>query len=74
MAVAVVTHDVNLASLYSDRVALLRGGRLVEEGTPEAVLRADVLQATYADAVLLETHPATGRPIVLPNVRGERDA
>jgi iron complex transport system ATP-binding protein len=74
MAVAVVTHDVNLASLYSDRVALLRGGRLVEEGTPEAVLRADVLQATYGDEVLLETHPATGRPIVLPNVRGERDA
>lgn len=74
MAVAVVTHDVNLASLYSDRVALLRGGRLVEEGTPEAVLRADVLEATYGDEVLLEKHPVTGRPIVLPNVKEERDA
>ncbi|HUT37051.1 MAG TPA: ABC transporter ATP-binding protein [Planctomycetota bacterium] len=66
IGVAVVTHDVNLASLYCDRVALLRGGRLAEEGTPEAVLRPDVLQATYGDDVLLSRHPTTGRPIVLP--------
>ena len=66
IGVAVVTHDVNLASLYCDRVALLRGGRLVEEGTPAQVLRADVLRATYGDEVILETHPTTGRPIILP--------
>jgi len=66
MAVVVVTHDVNLASLYCDRVALLRDGRLVEEGSPEAVLRADVLRATYGEEMLLERHPTTGRPIVLP--------
>ena len=66
MAVMVVTHDVNLASLYSDRVALLRGGRLVEDGPPEAVLRAEVLQATYGSEVVLDRHPLTQRPIVLP--------
>ena len=66
MAVVVVTHDVNLASLFCDRVALLRDGRLVEEGTPADVLRADVLQATYGNEVILERHPTTGRPIVLP--------
>ena len=66
MGVAVVTHDVNLASLYCDRVALLRGGRLAEVGAPSAVLRADVLHATYGDAVLLTTHPAAPRPIILP--------
>lgn len=66
IGIAVVTHDVNLASLYCDRVALLRAGRLAEEGTPESVLRAEVLQATYGAAVLLSRHPTTGRPIVLP--------
>ena len=66
MAVVVVTHDVNLASLYCDRVALLRRGRLVEEGPPSGVLRADVLEATYGDEIVLSQHPATGRPIVLP--------
>jgi len=66
MAVTVVTHDVNLASLYCDRVVLLRGGRLVEVGTPDDVLRPEVLRATYGDEVLLERHPVSGRPIVLP--------
>ena len=66
MAVMVVTHDVNLASLFCDRVALLRDGRLVEEGSPAEVLREEVLRATYGDEVLLGTHPQTGRPIVLP--------
>ena len=54
-----------------DRVALLRDGRLVEEGSPPDVLRADVLQATYGDEVMLSQHPATGRPIVLPAVPGQ---
>jgi len=66
LGVAVVTHDVNLASLFCDRLALLRAGRLVEEGSPERVLRADVLRETYGDEVLLVRHPTTGRPIVLP--------
>ncbi len=66
IGVGVVTHDVNLASLYCDRVALLRGGRLVEHGAPEAVLRADVLHATYGSDVLLSQHPTAHRPIVLP--------
>ncbi|MFP4058646.1 MAG: ABC transporter ATP-binding protein [Candidatus Brocadiia bacterium] len=66
IGVAVVTHDVNLASLYCDRVALLRGGRLAEQGSPQEVLRPDVLQATYGDEVVLQRHPASGRPIVLP--------
>ncbi|MBM4033726.1 MAG: ABC transporter ATP-binding protein [Planctomycetes bacterium] len=71
IGVAVVTHDVNLASLYCDRVALLRSGRLVEQGAPDAVLRPDVLQATYGNDVLLSRHPATGRPIVLPSGAGD---
>ena len=66
IAVAVVTPDVNLASLYCDRVALLRAGRLIEDGSPDRVLRADVLEATYGSDVLLSQHPTTGRPIVLP--------
>ena len=70
MAVMVVTHDVNLASLFCDRIALLRDGRLIEDGPPDRVLRPDVLQATYGDEVLLSQHPTTGRPIVLPAAEG----
>jgi ABC-type cobalamin/Fe3+-siderophores transport system ATPase subunit len=32
-----VTHDLNLAARYSDRVLLLRGGKLLAEGRPDTV-------------------------------------
>jgi iron complex transport system ATP-binding protein len=42
-----VTHDVNLAARFADRVALLAGGRLVAAGGPTAVLRQDVAEAVF---------------------------
>ena len=35
-----VTHDMVEALLLGDRIAVLRDGRLVQMGTPEALLRA----------------------------------
>jgi len=66
IAVVVVTHDVNLASLYCDTLALLRDGRLAHRGAPEEVLTPEVLRATYGEEVVLERHPECGRPILLP--------
>ena len=44
-------HDLTLAARYSDRIALLVDGQLVADGSPEAVLRADVLERHYGVAV-----------------------
>lgn len=65
-AVLVVLHDLNLAGAYSDRIALLRDGQIVADGTPEAVLQADILTDVYRTPVEVVPHPATGRGIVLP--------
>ncbi|MEV6899421.1 ABC transporter ATP-binding protein [Amycolatopsis sp. NPDC051372] len=40
MAVLFVTHNIALAPEVADRIAVLRGGEIVEEGTVEAVLTA----------------------------------
>ncbi len=65
--VAVVTHDLNLAALAADRVALLVGGRLERVGTPAEVLRQEVLEAAYGPELVVVPHPrAAGRPAVLP--------
>jgi energy-coupling factor transport system ATP-binding protein len=38
-AVIFITHDVDLAVIYANRVLLVAGGRLIADGPPETVLR-----------------------------------
>ena len=57
-------HDLNLAAAFCDRLVMLDRGRLVADGTPEAVLTPALLRSVYQiDATLLR-HPGTGRPII----------
>ncbi|MDE2605106.1 MAG: ABC transporter ATP-binding protein [Burkholderiales bacterium] len=39
MAVLLITHDLNLVRRFADRVAVMEGGRLVEQGPVETVFR-----------------------------------
>lgn len=45
--VVVVLHDINFASVYSDRIVAMRDGSLVHQGTPDRILRPDVLRDIY---------------------------
>lgn len=65
-AVLIVLHDLNLAEAYSDRIALLRDGKIVANGAPDDVLKADVLTDVYRTPVEVIRHPETGHRIVLP--------
>ena len=40
MAVLLITHDLNLVRRFADRVAVMQGGGIVEQGTVEQVFRA----------------------------------
>ncbi len=66
LAVAVALHDLNLAGLWADRVALLVAGRLAAVGSPAAVLTAETLTAAYNTPLSVTTHPEFGTPLVLP--------
>ncbi|GGI06208.1 ABC transporter ATP-binding protein [Egicoccus halophilus] len=47
----VVLHDLNLAARYCDRLVLLQDGRVVAAGTPDEVLRPEVLEPVYGIGV-----------------------
>ncbi|HVL55158.1 MAG TPA: heme ABC transporter ATP-binding protein [Burkholderiaceae bacterium] len=64
VAVAVVLHDLNLAALYADRIALLARGALLGCGSPAQVLRPDALQAAYGCATQVQIDPDSGRPTI----------
>ena len=47
LAALVVTHDLNLAARYADRMLLLDGGRIAASGPPEAVMQAELLSRVF---------------------------
>jgi iron complex transport system ATP-binding protein len=66
LTVLMVLHDLNLAALYADRVAVLVAGRIQAQGTPEEVLTPQTLTSVYNVPVNVISHPEYGTPLVLP--------
>jgi iron complex transport system ATP-binding protein len=64
-----VTHHINLASLYSPQLLILKNGRAVATGPPRELLRQDLMEAVYETSVRVETHSST--PFVFPEKRRE---
>lgn len=62
LGVLLVTHEVNLAAEFADRVALLKDGCLLACGAPREVLTETLLSETFATPLLVDTHPLSGRP------------
>lgn len=67
LAVLMALHDLNLAALYADRVALLVGGRLGAFGSPAEVLTPSLLTSTFQVPVQVISHPNYGTPLILPD-------
>src|SRR5512140_1569577 len=67
LAVLMVLHDLNLASLYADRVSLLVDGEIQATGTPAEVLTEGRLSAVYHVPVHIIPHPQYGNPLILPD-------
>jgi len=75
LTVLMVLHDLNLAGLYADRVALMDSGHILATGSPEEVLTTENLSSVYQVPVNVIPHPDYGTPLVLPDghaLEGER--
>lgn len=67
LAVVLVSHDLNMASQYCDRIMLMENGGLFRIGTPDDVMTPDALSAVYHCDVLVDRHPGSGLPrVTLP--------
>jgi len=61
-----VTHDLNEALAHADRVIALRGGAVVFDGTPAALVQDGALKKIYDHEFVIGTHPKTGQPVLFP--------
>jgi iron complex transport system ATP-binding protein len=71
LAILMVLHDLNLAGLYADRVALLVSGQLQAIGNASEVLTEAQLSRVYQMPVRVIPHPDYGTPLVLPDGGGK---
>ena len=62
--VVAVTHDLGLAARFADQVLVMREGRIVADGAPDAALAPDVLRDVFGIEAYRATH--RGEPVLVP--------
>lgn len=60
--IAMVLHDLNLASRFSDFLVAIRDGDIVAQGTPEEIMIPPVLRKTFHIDAEIARDSRTGRP------------
>lgn len=63
-----VLHDLNLASMVADRIAVMQDGYLAAFGAPGDVLTDALLATVFGCALRVGRAPAPGVPFVLPQM------
>ena len=70
LGVLVITHDLNLAARFADRLLLLDRGRARARGAPDEMLSRESLEAVYDWPLRVVPHPGpgsdTGAPQTVP--------
>lgn len=64
MITLMASHDLNLAARYSDRVIIMNEGKLYQDGLPEQVITAQMLEEVYH--IRSEVHRMEGGLLVQP--------
>jgi iron complex transport system ATP-binding protein len=72
IAVLLVSHQLNLVARFAGQIVLLHHGTVAAAGTPNDVMRGDVLERVYEWPVVVTRDPAVGAPSLVP-LRGRRD-
>ncbi|GGB02498.1 sugar ABC transporter substrate-binding protein [Brucella endophytica] len=57
----VALHDLNLAAMFCDRIAVLQHGRVVTAGAPEAVLTQELVAEVFGVKAFIDRSPHHGR-------------
>jgi iron complex transport system ATP-binding protein len=62
-----VLHDLNQAAAYSDRIIMLKGGKVVCHGDPRVVMTPEAIRQVFEIECCVIRHPLGNVPVCLPN-------
>ncbi len=68
VTVVLVTHHINLAARYADRLLLLDRGLTAAEGGPSDVVAREIIEQVYGWSVVVSPHPGPGRDAGAPQI------
>jgi iron complex transport system ATP-binding protein len=60
-----VFHDINLASLYSDRIYIFKDGIIKYHGKPEDIITTDIMKEIFDIDCIITNHPTKNKPQVI---------
>lgn len=66
LTVVLTLHDLSLAALHADRIALLSPRGLLACGPPNDVLTSENIEKTFGIRATVMPHPVYGTPLVVP--------
>lgn len=64
--IVMVLHDLNLAARYSDRMIVLKDGRIIADGAPEFILTPQVLRDAFEIEADIRQDDVSGCPWFVP--------
>ncbi len=64
MSVLVVSHDIDLAAQFCDKMVMLKDGNIHSTGAPNEVITASNVETVYGCSVVVDRNPVTGTPRV----------
>ena len=70
--VVMVLHDLNQAGRYADHLVAMKGGRIVAQGDPAAVITAEVVADVFDIGCRITVDPVSGTPLIIPTGRHHR--
>src|SRR5699024_3731342 len=65
LTIFAILHDLNVAALYADRVALLHQGSFLDVGDVNTLRKEEQLQKVYEVQVKAQSHPTIPKPQLL---------
>jgi ABC-type cobalamin/Fe3+-siderophores transport system ATPase subunit len=68
----VVLHDLHQACRYADHLVVMREGRIVAQGAPDAVMTTELVERVFELPNCIIADPVTGTPLVIPKGSGRR--
>ncbi|WP_028829526.1 ABC transporter ATP-binding protein [Proteocatella sphenisci] len=70
LTVIAILHDLNFASMYSDKVILMKEGKIFTSGMAQDVLTAENIKRVFDADVLVSKSPVINRPHIYSKSKG----